>query len=132
MDVTSWGVWALVGILAVNTLFILGMALALFMIWRKTDEALKKAEPLLQQAAATLGKVEETTIQVQHKVEMVLDKTTTLVDQVAERVDTTTAIAEEAVTQPLIGAACLVAGLNRGLRTYSERASEKGNGHSNG
>jgi hypothetical protein len=59
-----------------------------------------------------------------------LDKATELVEQVSERVDTTTAIAEEAVTEPLIGAASLMAGINRGLRAYAERSHEKGDGRS--
>lgn len=128
MEIGAGTIWALVAIVAINSVFIAGIAVALFLIWKKTDETLKKAEPLMEKAAVTLGKVEETTLQVQQKVETVLDKTTELVDQVSERVDTTTAIAEEAVTQPLIGAASLMAGLNRGLRTYSERATEKGDG----
>ena len=126
--ITGAAVWALAAVVLINTGFIAGMCVALFLINKKVDEALTKATPILQKATETLGRVEETTAQLQERVDRVLDKATELVDQVSERVDTTTAIAEEAVTEPLIGAASLMAGINRGLRTYSGRAPEKGDG----
>lgn len=130
MEVTEMTLIALAVIVALNTLFIGGLCVALFLINKKVDEALAQATPLLERATETLGRVERTTVHVQQKVDEVLDKATELVDQVSERVDTTTAIAEEAVTEPLIGAASLMAGINRGLRVYSERSHEKGDGRS--
>jgi Na+-transporting NADH:ubiquinone oxidoreductase subunit NqrC len=124
--ITAWTVGALFFIVLINTVFIAGMAYFLYMINQKANEALDKAGPLLQKATETLEQVEKTTTQLHGRVEQVLDRTTVLVDQVSERVDTTTAIAEEAVTEPLIGAASVVAGINRGLRVYSERTSRKG------
>src|SRR5687767_6680705 len=113
--ISDWAAGALAVVVLINTVFIAGLAVTLFMINKRVDEALSKAEPLLQKATETLAKVEETTVQLQQRVDRVLDKTTELVDHVSERVDTTTAIAEEAITEPLIGAASLMAGLNRGL-----------------
>ncbi|MFN3652185.1 MAG: hypothetical protein ACK47B_21620 [Armatimonadota bacterium] len=126
MEISSVSIWVLVAIVAINTLFIGAIAVALFLVNAKVNEALDKAEPLLAKATETMGRVEDTTIKIQQKVDVVLDKTSHLVDHVSERVDTTTAIAEEAVTEPLIGAASLMAGINRGLRVYAERAGEKG------
>lgn len=126
MEISSWTIGALAVVVLLNTLFIAGMAVALMLLYRKADEALSKAAPVLQKATETLGRVEETTAQLHQRVDRVLDKTTELVEHVTERVDTTTAIAEEAITEPLIGAASLVAGINRGLRTYTERTSSKG------
>jgi len=128
VEITTGTLVALMIIVGLNTLFVAGLTIALFMIWRQLDQAVKKSEPLLQKAAQTLGKVEETTVQLQARVDKVLEKTTELVEHVTERVDTTTAIAEEAVTEPLIGAASLMAGIHRGLKAYSERASVKGDG----
>jgi hypothetical protein len=128
VEISHWTVGLLAFIVLVNTLFVGGLAAALWMINRKLDEALQKADPLLQKATETLGRVEQTTATLQQRVDKVLDRTTELVEHVSERVDTTTAIAEEAVTEPLIGAASLMAGINRGLRVYSERTSEKGDG----
>jgi hypothetical protein len=126
--ISDWTVIALAVVVFLNTLFIAGLAGCLFILNRKVDEALAKADPILRKATETLGRVEETTAQLQQRVDHVLEKTTALVDHVGERVDTTTAIAEEAVTEPLIGAASLMAGINRGLRVYTERSSEKGDG----
>jgi uncharacterized membrane protein len=130
--ISSWTVGVLAVVVLINTVFIGALAGLLFMINKKVDEALAKADPLLRKATETLTKVEETTAQLQQKVDIVLDKTTELVDKVSERVDTTTAIAEDAVTEPLIGAASLMAGINRGLRVYSERSQDKGDGKNGG
>lgn len=126
--ISNWTVIALLVVVLINTIFIVALAALLYMINKKVDEALDKATPLLQRATSTLSRVEETTIGLQQRVDHVLETTTALVDQISERVDTTTAIAEEAVTEPLIGAASLMAGISRGIRVYSERASEKGDG----
>jgi len=134
VELTGASVWALVVIVAVNTLFIAALAVALWIIKGKLDEALDKITPLVQQGTKTLGQVNEATTRLQHGVDQILDKTTVLVDTVADRVDKTTAVAEEAVSEPLIGAASVMAGLQRGLQVYSERstavekATEKGNG----
>jgi hypothetical protein len=132
VEITSATLIALAVIVFINTLFIAGLAVALFLINKKVDEALDKAAPLLQRATETLGRVEGATVQIQQKVDHVLAKTTHLVDNVSERLDTTTAIAEEAVTEPLISAASLMAGIQRGLRTYSERSGMKGDGQNGG
>jgi len=130
--ISNWGLFALAIIVFINMIFIASLAVLLFIINKKLDEGLNKAAPLLERATETLGKVEQTTALLQERVEQVLDKTTELVDHVSERVDTTTAIAEEAITEPLIGAASLMAAVNRGLRTYSERTSTKGDGTNGG
>lgn len=128
MQISGWTIIALAVVVLLNTVFIGGICVALILINKRVEEALAKAQPILDRATETLGRVEETTVQLQHKVDQVLDKATELVDQVSERVDTTTAIAEEAVTEPLIGAASLMAGINRGLRVYTERSHDKGDG----
>ena len=126
--ISHWTVVAMLVVVVLNTLFIAGLAVGLFLINQRMNDALAQAGPLLDKAAATLGRVEEGTVQMQQRVDRILDRTTLLVEQVSERVDTTTAIAEEAVTEPLIGAASLLAGINRGLRTYAEQSTERGDG----
>jgi hypothetical protein len=126
VNISGWTIGALLVVVLINTLFVAGLAVALFLINKRVDEALQRAEPLLAKATETLGKVEDTAVQLQAKVDHVLDKTTELVDLVSDRVDTTTAIAEEAVAEPLIGAASVVAGIQRGLRVYSERLKVDG------
>lgn len=126
MEISNWSIGALMGIVALNTLFVAGLAVALFLIHRKLEEALTKSEPLLQKAAETLSRVDDTTQQLQVKVDHALAKTTELVDKVSERVDTTTAIAEEAVTEPLIGAVSIMAGIQKSLQTYRAQTNDKG------
>jgi uncharacterized protein YoxC len=132
VEISSISIWVLAGIVLLNTLFIGAIAGALIYLNVKLNQGLNQATPILEKASETLARVEETTAQVQQRVDLVLEKTTDLVDKVSERVDTTTAIAEEAVTEPLIGAASLMAGINRGLRAYSERSGVKGDGYNGG
>lgn len=132
MQISDWTILALLLVVGLNTLFVAGLAIALWVIGKKVDEGLSRAAPLLRQAGEMLARVEEGTLQVQARVEQVLEKTTALVDQVAERVDTTTAIAEEVVTEPLIGAASVMAGIQRGLRVYAERSTAPGRGAADG
>ena len=128
MAISDWTIISLLVVVLINTVFIAALAVALAVVNKRLNEALDRATPLLERATTTLSRVEETTVQLQQRVDHVLDKTTELVDQISERVDTTTAIAEEAVTEPLIGAASIMAGLSRGFRVYTERSSEKGDG----
>jgi uncharacterized protein YoxC len=132
VEISDWTIGVLAFVVLLNTVFIAAIAIALIMLNKKINEGLDRATPLLDKASETLAKVEDTTSQMQVRVDQVLEKTTKLVDQVSERVDTTTAIAEEAVTEPLIGAASLMAGINRGLRAYAERSGSKGDGQDGG
>jgi hypothetical protein len=123
LDITYWTLIALAVVVGINTLFLAGLAAALFLVQRRLDEALGKAEPLLAKAAVVLQKIEETTAALQPRLERVLEKTVSTADQVADRVDRTSARAEEAVTEPLIGVASLLTGINRGLQTYVDAAA---------
>ena len=118
--------WALFVIVLINTLFIAGMALGLLLISRKLNELAEKVDPLAARATEILGRVERLTEEVQRRGEQILDQTATLVENVSRKVDTTTAIAEETISQPLIGAASLVAGISRGVQAYRQQGLEKG------
>lgn len=123
---TGSGAWALFIIVAVNTLFVIGLTAALYMINRKLGELSAKMDPLTARASETLGRVDQLTQEVETRAQKLLELTTSLVENVAKKVDTTTAIAEETVSQPLIGAASVMAGLSRGMQVYREQAEEKG------
>ena len=125
----SAGLIALFIIVLLNTIFIAGIFLALVFLNRKLNELTTQVEPLTRRAGDTLEKVETLTGVVQRRAEIVLEQTEALVQRVARKVDTTTAIAEESISQPLIGAASLMAGLSRGLESYREQANEKGDNH---
>ena len=126
---SDWGVGALCFIVFLNTVFVAGMAIGLWMLKRKLDELTQKVNPLADRAGQLLGRVEQLTEEVQRRTEHVLDQTAAVVDSVSKKVDTTTAMAEETISQPLIGAASLVAGISRGLQTYRQQGLEKGDSH---
>jgi len=120
-------VWALAVIVLINSVFIAGIAVALFVLNQKLEQLTELAHPLIDKANAVLEKVETMTAQAGEKVNVVLDQTGQLVENVTQKVETTTSIAEETIAQPLIEAASLMAGLSRGWDAYkAQRAEEKG------
>jgi len=123
-------VWALAVVVFLNSVFIVGIAVALFMLNRKLTEIADLAHPLLEKANTALSKVETMTVQVSERVNLILDQTGRLVEDVSRKVETTTSIAEETIAQPLISAASVMAGLSRGWDTYkTQMGKEKGDAH---
>src|SRR5688500_10056446 len=82
VEISTWSIGILAFVVLLNTVFIAGIAVFLYQLNGKLDEALSKATPLLDQAAHTLNQVEASTAQLQQRVDQVLEKTTTLVDRV--------------------------------------------------
>jgi uncharacterized protein YoxC len=123
---SGWGLWFLSFIVLVNTGFIAGIFVALMMVSRKLAELTVQVEPVVRRADETLARVELLTGDLQQRTETILERTAALVERVSQKVDTTTAIAEETISQPLIGAASVMAGISRGLETFREQAGEKG------
>jgi len=125
----SGAVWALAFVVLLNTVFIAGMAIALFLLNAKLAQISETAHPLIDKVNESLGRLEAMTAQVSERVNVILDQTGDLVADVTQKVETTTSIAEETIAQPLIGAASMMAGLSRGWDAYrAELAKEKGNG----
>lgn len=123
--------WAIVVIVLINSLFVAGIAVALWMVHSKLAELMRQSQPLVSRAEELLAKVEDVTGTVNQRVTGVLDTADQLVKDVSQKVETTTSIAEETISQPLIGAASLMAGISRGLSAYKEM-TEKGDGQDNG
>ncbi|MBM3458384.1 MAG: hypothetical protein FJX77_07620 [Armatimonadetes bacterium] len=121
MEISDWAVAALAGVVGVNTLFIAGLTVALFLIHRRLQEAVQQAAPLLERSATTLARVEESTARLEARLDPVLEKSAGLVERVTERVDRLTTRVEEAVAEPLVGTASLVAGIHRGIQVYAEQ-----------
>ena len=130
--ISNWSLVALAIIVFLNTAAIGGIAIALWMLNRKVDQITEQLTPLINRATDTVASVEKITADLHVKLDHVMDTVEDTVKTVSQRVDTTTAIAEETISQPLIGAASVMAGLSRGLRTYKERAAEKGEGDGTG
>jgi len=125
----SGAVWALAFVVLLNTVFIAGMAVALFVLNAKLAQMTEMAHPLIDKVNESLGRLEAMTAQVSERINVFLDQTGDLVADVTQKVETTTSIAEETIAQPLIGAASVMAGLSRGWDAYkAESAKEKGNG----
>lgn len=123
--------WAIVVIVLINSLFVAGIAVALWLVHSKLAELMRQSQPLVSRAEELLAKVEDVTGTVNQRVTGVLDTADHLVKDVSQKVETTTSIAEETISQPLIGAASLMAGISRGLSAYKEM-TEKGDGQDNG
>lgn len=117
--------WAIAVVILINTLFLAGIAVALWLLNARLNEALGKVQPLLDTSGKMLQNVEQLTVQASERVHRVLDRTSEVVDQVSRSVETTTSRAEATLSQPLIGAASLLAGINQGLNAY-QSGSEKG------
>jgi uncharacterized protein YoxC len=122
--------WALAFVVLVNSLFVAGIAIALWMIHAKVSQAMDRAQPLVARGEEALGKLEVLTETLNQRATGILDAADHLVRDVSQKVETTTSIAEETISQPLIGAASLMAGISRGLSTYKEM-TEKGDGQDN-
>jgi ABC-type transporter Mla subunit MlaD len=91
------------------------------------EQLTEMARPLADRANATLQKVETLTAQLGERVNTFLDQTGHVVENVTQKVETTTSMAEETIAQPLIGAASVMAGISRGWDTYkAQTAKEKG------
>ena len=123
METTGWTLLALAGVVTVNSLILAVLAVSLYLIQKRLDDVVRNTAPLGERAGKTLDHVDQTLARVQERLDRVLDETAGLVEKVGQRVDHTTALAEEVVTEPLIGAVSLMAGLQEGLRTYSRCAS---------
>ncbi len=123
LDVTNWTLTALIVVVVVNTALIAVAAAALYLIHRRLDELSARLEPLLLRSTETLKKVEQATGDAGQRVVAILDRTSEVVERVGDRVDGTSAVAAEAISGPLIGAAGLAAAIQRGLDVYAEEAS---------
>lgn len=119
-----WGFGALLVILAINTLFVAGVAIAVWQIQRRVAAIERRLEPQLERATGVLARTERLLQEIHHHTERILASAARVVDTVAERVDTTTALAERAVSEPLIGVASVVAGIGRAVRTYREEVEQ--------
>jgi len=123
--------WAIVLIVFVNSVFVGGIAVVLWVLHARLSQLAAQSHPLIGRVEEVLGKVEELSGRVEQRVTGVLDTADRVVRDVSQKVETTTSIAEETISQPLIGAASLMAGITRGLSKYREM-TEKGDGKDNG
>ncbi len=125
---SAYALVAVFVVILINTFFLAGIAGALWFLNAKLNQLLAKAQPLVDRAAETMQNVEQMTVKLNERVNQILDRTGEVVEDVSQKVETTTSIAEETISQPLISAASLMAGISRGLSAYKE---VQGKGDSN-
>jgi hypothetical protein len=123
--------WVIAIFIVVHAIFLGLVAGALWVIHARLAEWVRQSQPLFARVEELTARVEALTGKVDQRVGGLLDTADHLVRDVSQKVETTTAIAEETISQPLIGAASLMAGISRGLSAYKEM-TEKGDGHHNG
>jgi uncharacterized protein YoxC len=118
-------VWAVFAVILVNTLFLAGIAAALWFLNSKLNQALARVQPLLDTSAKTLQNVEQLSNTASDRLNRLLERTGEVVESVSHKVENTTSLAEATISQPLISAASLMAGISQGLTVY-QAAQEKG------
>lgn len=122
---STGAVWAVFVVILVNTIFLAVFAVALWRIHDRVKEVLERVQPLIDASEKTLQRVEQLSIAVSDRANRILDRTGELVEEVARKVETTTSLAEETLSQPLIGAASLMAGISQGISAL-QSVQEKG------
>lgn len=127
MEVSGWLLVALGGIVLLNTVFVVLLAVALWRLNVRIQELLDRSGPLIERATVTLAEVDRTAGQASDRLERILGKSEEVVTLVGRRVDAATHAAEEVITEPLIQAAGVVAGIRSGLEAYA-RGPEQAHG----
>jgi hypothetical protein len=79
-----------------------------------------KLDPLLIKAEAVLTSANDTLETISGKAESILGQGEAMTMQVSGRVDQTTSMVQRTVNAPFIGINATIAGVTRGLRTFSQ------------
>ncbi|MDH7569350.1 MAG: DUF948 domain-containing protein [Armatimonadota bacterium] len=121
-------------ILAVLLVSVIGAYRQLRGLAEKAQPLMKEAEEVLaaaKQTVATVGdRAEKVSGEVVAKAQHIADLSERVAERVAQRVDTTSAIVQEAVCSPAIHLASLRAGVGKGLEVWQElsKTKERNNG----
>lgn len=108
-----------------------------FLIYRQLRTLNEKAHTILGEAETVLATVKETAVTVGNRAEKVsgdvaqkAERIAQLSEQVAERValrvDTTSAIVQDAISSPAINLASVRAGVGKGLAVWQELSKTRG------
>ena len=96
----------------------------------RADSLTKLAESVLAKVRDTATHVgdraEKVSSEIAGKAEHIADLSERVVERVAQRVDTTSAIVQEAITHPVINLASARAGLGKSLEVWNELSKAKG------
>jgi len=116
-------IWALAVIVALNSLLIGIIVVALVKLNQTLADLNAKADPVAERLTHTLDEADSSLQTLTERLERSLTRLENAVDQVSTRVENVSGRAEEVVAEPLIAAASAVAGVAEGLRTYRGRES---------
>ena len=109
-----------------------GLFAAIAFAIKKIEQQLEKltnmAEPVIAKATNTLDTVQRITVNVGEKADTILTRAETLTESTAEKVEHTTTVVQEAVTNPLINLSSLITGLGTGLSVWSRAATSSAKG----
>ena len=128
---------ALVVIAVANLAGLVALIVLAFAIRREVRGLNDKARGMMQQAESVLKTVRDTAVtvgeradkvsgEVARRAEHIAQLSDQVAERVAQRVDTTSAIVQEAVASPVINLASVRAGFGKGLAVWQELSKAKG------
>ncbi len=101
----------------------IAIAFAVKKIEQQVEKLTNMAEPVIAKATNTLDTVQRITENVGEKADAILTKGEALTDSMSEKVEQTTTIVQETVTNPLINLSSLITGVSTGLSVWSQMAT---------
>lgn len=126
-DAASWIIVVFGAVFALTTVGLLSvLAFALKKLTSVLENLTAKAEPVIVKASDTLESVQRVTLSVGEKADTILARGETLTENVAGKVEKTSSAVQNAVTAPLINLSSLIAGVSKGISTWSHAATGGG------
>ena len=113
------------------------LAFSLLAMYRQLRGMSGKVTALIDQAEGVLGTLQETAVSVSERAEKVSSEVAgkaghiaelseQVAERVAQRVDTTSSIEQEAISGPMINLASIRAGVGKGIEVWQELQKAKG------
>lgn len=137
MTLETWAQVALIVIAATILVSFVVLTVFAISIYRQLRGLIEKVRPLMSQAEEVLNLVrgtvvtvgehaEKATADVTQKAQRIAALSERLAERVAQRVDTTSAIVQEAVARPAIHLASLRTGIGKGLEVWQALSKPRG------
>jgi predicted PurR-regulated permease PerM len=118
-----------VAIFAITTVALLaGIVFGLTKLNEKLDSTIDSVRPLIAKSSDVLDTVQRVTVDVGERADAILSQGEDITANVSRKVDRASSVVEKAVTDPLINAASVLAGISRGLRSFNHKVHENRNG----
>jgi uncharacterized protein YoxC len=95
------------------------IAFALLQIRRVAEQALDKADPLVMRVNETLITAQRIAMNVGEQSDTILTRGERITEDLAQKIEATSTVVEKSVTSPLINLSSLIAGVSKGVATFS-------------